>query len=218
MTNYRQSSAETASANEVGRVRKQSKSPADLVSTTRKNIVSKTKEPHILTNKDQAKTLITLQMRLDEKPEHYKRLKGINEIEVRMALKAHPELMWSLYQMEQSGGAPDIIAVTEDFFIFADCSAESPEDRTDLTYDQAAEIAEKFGVEMMPKEVFRAMQNNKKFGLKTKDWLRTSPDIREAGYAVVGGRVGGKPIVGKVLADNHDSSRGWRGVLKVPRR
>lgn len=218
MPNLKKTSVETVTEGRVGKARKQAKSPTDLVSETRDDIISKIEEPRRLTNKEQAKTLITLQMRLDEKPEHYKRLKGINEIEVRMALKAHPELMWSLYQMEQSGGAPDIIAVTEDFFIFADCSAESPEDRRDLTYDQSAQMSEDFGVDMMPKEVSRAMLNNKKFGLKTKDWLKTSPDIREAGYALFGGRVGGRPIVGKDLADNHDPDRGWRGVLKVPRR
>lgn len=157
-----------------------------------------------------------LKARFAEKPEHYKQQEGIDFTEVKKALEASPDLMYSLAQMENTGGAPDIIAIESDAFIFGDCSAESP-DRRDLNYDQVTEMAKEFGVDMMSEEAYRAMQESGKFDINTWSWLKTSADTRESGRALCGDRVDDVVHVDRADARSHDADEGWRGVLRVPK-
>jgi len=173
-------------------------------------------EKRKLTPEKQAELLSALEDRFAKQPEHYKRPEGVNFAEVRKALEANPALMYSLVQMENTGGAPDIIAVKPDTFIFGDCSAESP-NRRDFTYDQAVEMAKEFGVEIMTEEVYLAIQELGKFDINTWSWLATSANIRESGEALYGRCLSNGVFVVPFHAVNHYPDRGWRGVLRVPR-
>jgi len=169
-----------------------------------------------LSPEGQAKLLSALEARFTEQPEHYKQVEGVNFAEVKAALEAKPEAMYSLAQMENTGGLPDIIAVEDGAFVFGDCSAESPK-RRDLTYDQAARMAKEFGIEMMSEEAYRVMQDTGKFDMKTWSWLATPADIRESGDALRGGRNDAGVYVFQNDAHIHNPTWGWRGVLRVPK-
>jgi len=173
-------------------------------------------KPRELSPEQQTELLSALETRFAEEPNHYKRLKNVNFIDVKASLEANPALMYSLAQMEETGGAPDLIDVEGDAFIFGDCSAESP-DRRDLTYDQAAEMAKEFGVDMMPEEVYRAMQESGKFDINTWSWLAMPADVRESGRALCGGCYVGGVYVLDYGAENPGPNLGWRGVLRVPK-
>jgi hypothetical protein len=175
-----------------------------------------TSENRELTAEQQTELLAVLEARFSSKPEHYKQVEGVNFAEVKKALEAKPEAMYSLAQMDNTGGLPDIIAVEDNAFVFGDCSAASP-DRRDLTYDQAAKMAEEFGVDMMSEEVFGKMQKTGKFDLETWSWLATPTYIRESGRALFGRRDGVKVLVSRRNALVHRDYGGWRGVLRVPK-
>ena len=172
-------------------------------------------ETRKLTPEQQAELLSAFETRFNKTPEHYERPDGVSFSEVRKALEANPALMYSLAQMENTGGMPDVIDIQAGAFVFGDCSAESP--HHNLTYDQAAEMAKEFGVDMMPEEVYRAMQKSGKFDIKTWSWLATPADIREVSYASLGDRIDGVVYVDLYGAELHFPDKGWRGVLRVPR-
>jgi len=173
-------------------------------------------ETRKLTPEKQAELLSALKARFVKQPGHYKRPEGVNFVEVRKALEANPTLMYSLAQMENTAGAPDIIAVEEDAFVFGDCSAESP-NRRDLTYDQAVEMAREFGVDMMAGTTYREMQKTGKFDLTTWSWLKTPADARDNGHALLGYRSVVVVCVYRRDAGVRSPGFGWRGVLRVPR-
>jgi len=169
-----------------------------------------------LSPEQHTRVLSALETRFAKQPEHYKRPEGVNFDEVRKALEANSALMHSLAQMEWTGGVPDVIAIDDDVFVFGDCSAESP-DRRNLTYDEAAEMAKKFGVDMMPEEVYCAMQKSGKFDMETWSWLATPADVRESGAALHGFRDVDGVGVDEALPGGHRPYWGWRGVLRVPK-
>ena len=158
--------------------------------------------------------ITALEERFQNSPAHYKRPEGIDITQVKSALEANPEAVAMLAVMEITGGAPDIIEETDDAFIFADCSAESP-NRRNLTYDQATEMAKKHGIALMDEETYRKMQETGKFDLNSGSWLKTTDDIRESGFALGGDRRGAGVYVRRYYAAYHDSGNGWRGLLRV---
>jgi len=199
--------------------------PTEAPDETKKSLDTRTavsenlsaQETHKLTPEQQAELFSALEARFAKQPEHYKRPEGIDFAEVRKALEANPALMYSLAQMENTGGAPDIIAVEKDAFVFGDCSAESP-NRRNFTYDQAAIQAKEFGVDMMSEGVYRGMQESGKFDhLETWSWLATPDDIRSDGYALFGFRRNDVVSVDGDDPLDPEPFGGWRGVLRVPR-
>jgi len=176
----------------------------------------KPRMPHELPRGIQIVVLSALETRFNQQPEHYKRPEGINFAEVQKALERRPDFLYSLFQMEMTGGEPDIIAIETDAFVFADCSAESP-NRRNLAYDQAATMAKEYGVDMMPADAYRAMQESGKFDLNTWSWLATPADIRSTGCALDGSRNDHTVHVRHTYALSNDNYEGWRGVLKVPK-
>jgi len=197
------------------KIKKTLKTP-EVTKTTEGSERAEEEKPRELTPVQQVELLSALEARFAGKPEHYKRHEGIDFTEVKKALEANPTLMYSLYQMERTGGAPDIIEIAEDAFIFGDCSRESP-NRRKINFDQAASMAKKFGVDMMSEDVYRAMQKSGNFDLDTRSWLATSADIRKAGVAMDGYREYGAVSVYKHFAKNKSPLRGWRGILRVPK-
>src|SRR5881394_1960155 len=128
------------------------------------------------------------------------RHKGLEWDKVQAKLEANPEKLWSLNEMEISGGEPDVIGQDKKTgeYIFYDCSAESPKDRRSLCYDcealesrkehkpenSAVEMAADMGIELLTEEQYRDLQQLGEFDTKTSSWVKTPPEIRRHGGAV----------------------------------
>ncbi len=181
---------------------------------------------------EQAELLATLQHRLEQKPAHYTRPEGIVFADIERALEANPAAMWSLAKMEKTGGEPDVVAVEDDAFIFADCSKESPAGRRNCVYDKKAEkdakpnssgsfngnavqMAEEFGVDLWSEDFWK-MQMAGKYDYQSWSWLQTPAEIRRRGGALI------IPVRDDHIilpnyhpASHHSDDGGWRGLLRV---
>lgn len=160
-----------------------------------------------------------------------KRHKGLEWSKVQARLEAHPEKLWSLHEMERTGGEPDVVGVDKETgeFLFYDCSAESPKGRRSICYDgealearkafkpegNAMDIAAAMGIELLDEEQYRALQKLGNFDLKTSSWLRTPSDIRKLGGALFGDRRYGHVFVYHNGAQSYYAARGFRGALRV---
>ncbi len=139
--------------------------------------------------------------------------------------------LWSVHQMEATGGEPDVIGYDEGTgeYILCDCSAESPKGRRSVCYDgearnarkqnkpdnSALEMAAEMGIEVLTEEQYRELQRLGAFDQKTSSWLRTPPDIRSRGGAIFGDYRYGKVFVYHNGADSYYGARGFRGMLRV---
>jgi len=170
-------------------------------------------EKRELSPEESAAFLASLETRLASKPECYKRPKGIKFSEVKDALEGRPDLMWSLAQMENSGGDVDIRAIEGNEFVFCDFAQETPKDRRDLNYYQVAEKAKEMGVDIQSEAGWRALQKLGKFDLETWIWVK-SDDIIDTGLARRADRYG-VLRVNRLNADSHHMLRGWRAELRV---
>lgn len=156
---------------------------------------------------------------------------GLDWATVQSRLEAAPEKLWSLYEMERTGGEPDVVGHDKntDEYIFYDCSAESPAGRRSLCYDGPALAARKankpqgsavdraavMGIELLTEEQYRALQKLGKFDMKTSSWLKTPPDIRKLGGAIFADYRYGTVFVYHNGADSYYAARGFRGALRV---
>jgi len=175
--------------------------------------VTEDTEKHELSPEESAEFLARLKNRLSSKPEYHKRPKGIEFPEVKDALEGRPDLMWSLAQMENSGGAIDIRAIEGNEFVFCDFTQETPKERRDLTYYQVAEKAKEMGVDIQSEAGWRALQKLGEFDLETWIWVK-SDDIIDTGFARRADRFG-VLRVDRHDADSHHMLRGWRAELRV---
>jgi hypothetical protein len=159
------------------------------------------------------------------------RHEGLQWIQVIKRLEAHPEKLWSLHEMEESGGEPDVVgkdAKTGEVLFF-DCSAESPKGRTSLCYDReglesrkehkpansAMDLAATMGIELLTEEQYRELQRLGNFDMKTSSWVKTPADIRKRGGALFGDRRFGHVFIYHNGAQSYYGARGFRGVLRV---
>lgn len=172
--------------------------------------------------------LETLKKRFDKHPNRHK---GIEWAEVQTRLVGSPGKLWSLNQMEESGGEPDVTGRDEGSgeLIFIDCSAESPKGRRSICYDleaqegrknyppegNAVSMAKAMGIELLTEGEYRALQELDEFDLKTSSWVKTPADIRKLGGAVFCDRRYDTVFVYHNGADSYYASRGFRGVLRV---
>lgn len=156
---------------------------------------------------------------------------GLEWAAVLVRLEANPEKLWSLAQMEHSGGEPDVVGYDgrSGEFIFYDCSAESPSGRRSVCYDRAglesrkehrpentaADMAAAMGIEILTEEQYRHLQTLGKFDLKTSSWLRTPPEIRKLGGAIFADVRYGRMFVYHNGAQSYYAGRAFRGVLRV---
>ena len=159
------------------------------------------------------------------------RHKEIDWTKVQTKLEANPEKLWSLNEMEISGGEPDIVDFDKKSgeFVFYDCSAESPKGRRSLCYDHealekrkeykpadsAVNMAKAMGIELLNEELYRALQKLGNFDTKTSSWLKTPNNIRELGGAIFGDYRYGNVFVYHNGAESYYAARGFRGILKV---
>lgn len=150
---------------------------------------------------------------------------------VQARLEVRPEKLWSLAEMERTGGEPDVVGQDKKSgeFVFMDCSEQSPKGRVSFCYDRAALDARKehkpkncvldaaaaMGVAVLTEEEYFALQKLGEFDTKSSSWLQTPPEIRELGGAIYGDRRYNRVFIGHNGAESYYSGRGFRGVLKV---
>ncbi len=150
---------------------------------------------------------------------------------IQPKLDANPEKLWSLNEMEQTGGEPDVVRYdkTTGEYIFYDCSPETPKGRRNVCYDREAQEARKtakpknnaiamataMGIELLTEEQYRALQKLGEFDTKTSSWVKTPSDIRQLGGALFCDRRYNTVFVYHNSAPSYYSSRGFRGSLRV---
>jgi hypothetical protein len=159
------------------------------------------------------------------------RHEGLEWAKVQARLEANTEKLWSLNEMERTGGEPDVVGHDKKTgeYIFYDCSAESPKGRTSVCYDRegldsrkehkpkdnAIDMAAAMGVELLTEEQYRELQKLGNFDTKTTSWVKTPSDIRKLGGALFCDRRFGHVFVYHNGAQSYYSARAFRGSLRV---
>lgn len=172
--------------------------------------------------------LSTLKTRFEK---NRNRHEGLEWAEVQVKLEANPEKLWSLNEMEKTGGEPDVVGFNKKTgeIIFYDCSAESPKERRSLCYDRKAlesrkehkpknsamDMAEAMGVEILTEVQYRELQKLGNFDTKTSSWVLTPTEIRDLGGAVFCDRRYNTVFLYHNGAESYYAARGFRGSLKV---
>ena len=160
-----------------------------------------------------------------------RRHEGLQWAEVRRRLEAKTEKLWSLSEMEKTGGEPDVIGYEQKTreFLFVDCSPESPNGRTNVCYDRAAldsrkehkpktsamDMAAAMGIELLTEDEYRALQKLGEFDTKSSSWLKTPAEMRTLGGAIFGDRRFGRVFIYHNGAQSYYSGRAFRGSLRV---
>jgi hypothetical protein len=178
--------------------------------------------------KQQEELLRTLHARFDQ---NMNRHKGLDWADVQMKLEANAYKLWSLNEMERTGGEPDVVGYDKkaDEYLICDCSEESPKGRRSVCYDReglesrrehrpdnsAMEMAASMGIELLTEEQYHELQKLGEFDLKTSSWLKTPPEIRELGGALFGDRRYGRVFVYHNGAQSYYGVRAFRGLLRV---
>lgn len=177
---------------------------------------------------ESANLLQTLRSRFEE---HASRHPKVKWEKVEEKLKAKPTKLWSLRQMEDTGGEPDVV----DFdaksgeFVFMDCSGESPAGRRSFCYDRealearkankpkhnAVDFAAEMGIELLTEEEYHHLQQLGEFDTKTSSWLRTPAEVRNLGGAIFGDFRFGRVFIYHNGAQSYYAARGFRGALRV---
>lgn len=181
-----------------------------------------------LSAKMQAELVKILQSRFEKNMDRHK---GLEWAKVQSKLEANSEKMWSLNEMEKSGGEPDVVGYDKksNEYIFYDCSTESPKGRRSLCYDDAALKARKehkpknsamnmsasMGIELLSEEEYRSLQKLGNFDLKTSSWIKTPSDIRKLGGAIFADFRYGHVFVFHNGAESYYAGRAFRGSLRV---
>ena len=156
---------------------------------------------------------------------------GLVWAKVQARLEARPDKLWSLAEMERTGGEPDVVGQDKKSgeFVFFDCSEQTPSGRVSLCYDDEALASRKehkpkgsamglaaaMGIELLTEEEYLALQKLGEFDAKRSSWLATPADFRKKGGALWGGRSYGRVFIGCNGAESYYAARGFRGVLKV---
>ncbi len=172
--------------------------------------------------------LLTLRARFEK---NMKRHKGIEWANVHARLEANMEKLWSLNEMEITGGEPDVVGYDKKTseYIFYDCSAETPNGRRSFCYDHEAlesrkenkpknsvmNLADYMGVEILTEEQYRQLQHLGKFDSKTSSWIKTPDDIRKLGGAIFCDFRYNTVFVYHNGAESYYAARGFRGALKI---
>ncbi len=182
----------------------------------------------ILTPAQQDELLATLRARFEQNPNRRTDLKWAK---VTARLEANPEKLWSLREMERTGGEPDVVGHDPKTgeFVFFDCSAQSPEGRTSICYDRAGldsrkehkpahnavDLATSMGVELLTEAQYLELQKLDEFDTKSSSWVKAPADIRKLGGALYGERRYGRVFIGHNGAQSYYGGRAFRGALKV---
>jgi len=172
--------------------------------------------------------LKTLEARFEK---NMNRHKGLEWTKLKAKLQDTPEKLWSLYEMERTGGEPDVVGQDKKTgeYVFYDCSTQTPIGRVSLCYDDEALEARKehkpkgsavgmataMGVELLTEEEYFALQKLGEFDTKRSSWIKTPAEIRKLGGALYCDRRYGRVFVGHNGADSYYSGRAFRGSVRV---
>jgi hypothetical protein len=187
-----------------------------------------TSEQQDLSPEQREELLKTLKTRFEK---NMKRHKGIEWAQVQARIEDHPKKLWSLHEMERTGGEPDVVgydAKTGEY-IFYDCSDESPKGRRSVCFDReawearkearpentAVDMAAAMGVKLLTEAEYRELQKLGEFDTKTSSWVETPPAIRERGGALFCDRRYNHVFVYHNGAQSYYAARGFRGSLRV---
>ena len=190
------------------------------------NIKSNKKE---LSPKQREELLAALKVRFEK---NLNRHKGLDWAKVQSRLcgmEANADKMWSLNEMERTGGEPDVVGVKSGEVIFFDCSEQSPKGRVSFCYDREAldsrkehkpknsvmDMAAAMGIKLLTEEQYFELQKLGEFDTKSSSWISTPADIRKLGGAIYGDRRYGRVFIGHNGAESYYSGRGFRGALSV---
>lgn len=159
------------------------------------------------------------------------RHEGLEWAQIQAKLETSTEKLWSLIQMERTGGEPDVVGYDKmtDEYIFYDCSVESPKGRRSVCYDlealesrkqhkpenNAIDMAAEIGIELLTEEQYRELQKLGNFDMKTSSWVKTPPNIRKLGGAIFCDRRYDTVFVYHNGAESYYAARGFRGSLRV---
>lgn len=172
--------------------------------------------------------LKTLKSRFEKNPTRHE---GLDWAKVQAKLEADTKALWSVSEMERTGGEPDVVGrdkKTGDYLL-VDCSPETPKGRVSLCYDREAlesrkehkpkdsamGMAEAMGIELLSEEQYRDLQKLGAFDTKTSSWVTTPSDIRKLGGAIFGDRRFGRVFIYHNGAESYYAVRGFRGLLRV---
>ena len=186
------------------------------------------KTQRMLSVEQRDELLALLQARFEQ---YLNRHPGLAWAKVKARLDAQPEKLWSLHQMESTGGEPDVMGHDKKTgeYIFFDCSPQSPAGRTSLCYDREAldarkkfkpknsamDLAGAMGVALLTEEQYQELQRTGEFDTKSSSWLNTPPEIRKLGGAIFGDRRFGRVFVYHNGAESYYSGRGFRTCLRL---
>src|SRR6187431_677615 len=181
-----------------------------------------------LSSEQREELLKTLKARFEK---NMNRHKGFEWAKVQAKLEANTEKLYSLNEMEITGGEPDVVGHDKKTgeYIFYDCSAESPKERRSLCYDHEAlekrkehkpadsaiNMASDMGIDLLTEEQYRALQELGNFDTKTSSWVKTPPELRELGGALFCDRRYGKVFVYHNGAQSYYAARGFRTTLRA---
>jgi len=201
---------------------------ADVIAPSRKSMNGTKSNKKELSPADREEFLTELKARFEE---NMNRHKGLEWARVRAKLEADPTKLWSLSEMDRTGGEPDVIGFDKKTgaFIFCDCSPESPKGRRSLCYDREAwesrkehkpersafEMAAAMGIEILTEEEYQELQNLGQFDTKTSSWLKTPSEIRKLGGAIFGDYRFGRVFIYHNGAESYYGARAFRGSLRV---
>jgi hypothetical protein len=183
-----------------------------------------------LSSKQREELLKALKARFEKNMSRHKGLEWA-KVQAKLEAKANAEKLWTLNEMERTGGEPDVVGQDKKTgeIVFFDCSEQTPAGRTSLCYDRAAldsrkehkpkssvmEMAAAMGIELLTEEQYFELQKLGEFDTKRSSWLKTPADIRKLGGALYGDRRYGRVFVGHNGAESYYSGRGFRGSLRV---
>ncbi len=172
--------------------------------------------------------LSTLKTRFEK---NMNRHQGLDWAKVQAKLEISPDKLWSLNEMENSGGEPDVVGFDKNAeeYIFFDCCTESPKERRSLCYDREAldsrkankprssamDAANDMGVEILDEQQYQELQKLGAIDNKTSSWLKTPADVRKLGGAIFGDYRFGRVFIYHNGAESYYAARGFRGVLRV---
>ncbi len=181
-----------------------------------------------LSETERTELLKTLKARFEKNPQRHA---GINweDVQARLLAETSEEKLWSLNEMEETGGEPDVVGFDAGEYLFYDCSAESPKGRRSLCYDRAAldarkeykpensavDLANTMGIELLNESEYRELQKLGTFDTKTSSWVKTPEEIRKLGGAVFCDRRYNTVFLYHNGADSYYAARGFRGKLRV---
>lgn len=181
-----------------------------------------------LSKEQKSELLEKLERRFEKNPHRHK---GLQWEDVLKRLEKAPAKLWSLYEMEETGGEPDVIGSDQGSgeYIFVDCSPESPKGRRSVCYDpdalesrkehkpkhSAIGMANEMGITLLDEDQYRELQELGEFDAKTSSWIKTPEKIRERGGALFGDYRFGHVFTYHNGAESYYAARGFRGLLRV---